>query len=362
MSEEKTKDGGTILRVTIDLALEPPGAFDLLVEELAAALARVGIGFAPGANGRLSQGEFEVGRVVSWEPGRRILLQWRQANWQPEEVTSVELRLEPVGGGTRVVLEHRDWGRLIGDPGELAGWFAGELAAPLLRAMAPAAFGDWLTDRWARRPSGPQSRAVYRDPVYHYPNFRVILAELALTPADYLVEVGCGGGALLKDALRSGCRAAAVDHSPDMVQLAREVNHEAVAEGRLEIRQAKADSLPFPDATFTCAAMTGVLGFLPDPVAALGEIRRVLVAGGRLVVLGSDPEERGTLAAPEPMASRLRFYDDDDLQRLAVEAGLAEVRVVRQDLEPFAREAGVPEEHVPLFAGPGARFLLARKG
>jgi SAM-dependent methyltransferase len=362
VSGEETKDTETTLRVGMDVALEPPAAFDVLVEELAAALARGGIRFDPGENGRVVEGEFEVGRVVSWQPGERVLLQWRQAEWEAEERTDVELRLEPIDGGTRVTLEHRGWGRLIGDAAEIAGWFAGEAVAPLLRATAPTAFGDWLTDRRARRPSGAQARATYRDPLYHYPNFRVILAELALTPDDHLIEVGCGGGALLKEALRSGCRAAAIDHSPDMVGLAQQENRGAVTEGRLEVCQASADHLPFPDATFTCAVMTGILGFLPDPVATLREIRRVLRQGGRLVALGSDPELRGTPAAPEPMASRLRFYDDDKLQRLAREAGFTEARVVRRDLEPFAREAGIPEDHLPLFAGTGARFLLARAG
>lgn len=62
-------------------------------------------------------------------------------------------------------------------------------------------------------------------------------------------------------------------------------------------------------------------GSLPDPVAALRELWRVLGERGRLVVLGSDPSMRGTPAAPEPMASRLRFYEDDELQQLAEEAG-----------------------------------------
>src|SRR5258707_12244067 len=100
-----------------------------------------------------------------------------------------------------------------------------------------------------------------------------------------------------------------------MVRLAWEVNHDAVAAGRVELHRASADHLPFPDDTFSAAAMTGVLGFLPDAVAALREIRRGLVEGGRLVVLGSDPAMRGTLAGPEPMASRLRFYPDDELRR-----------------------------------------------
>lgn len=321
------RDTGTSLRISIDVALEPSLAFDVFVEELAASLDRLGIRFEAGPEGRVSEGAIEVGRVAFWERGDRFLLQWRPASWEPAEVTEVELRLEPVDGGTRVTLEHRGWGRLIGDPGEIAGWYTGEVVGPLLRATAPAAFGDWLTDRLARRPSGARARAVYRDPLYHYPNFRVILAELVLTSDDYLLEVGCGGGAFLKEALRSGCRARAVDHSPEMVRLAREENRDAVSQGRLEVLEVSADRLPFTDAIFTCATMTGVLGFLPNPVAALAEIRRVLRKNGRLVILGSDPENRRTPAAPEPMASRLRFYDQEGLERLARDAGFEEARV-----------------------------------
>jgi SAM-dependent methyltransferase len=353
----------TTFRASIDLALDPAAAFDLLLEELSPALARFGIRFEPGPGGRIVSASFVVGEVVAWEPGARLAFRWRQADWDADDNTEVELRVEPIDDGTRATLEHRGWGRLIGDPGELAGWFAGEVVAPLLRVTMPAAVGEWITDRQARRPSGAQARATYADPLYHYPNFRVILSELALTADDYLLEVGCGGGALMKQALGTGCRAAAIDHSPDMVRLAAQMNRDAVAEGRLDVRQADAASLPFADATFTCVAMTGVLGFLPDAVAAFAEIRRVLKPQGRLVALGSDPELKGTPGAPEPMASRLRFYDSEDLERLARQAGFDDVRVVRHDLERFAREAGVPEEHVPLFAaklGEGARFLVCR--
>ena len=89
-----------------------------------------------------------------------------------------------------------------------------------------------------------------------------------------------------------------------------------------------------------------------------------LRSGGRFVGLGADPELKGTPAAPEPMASRLRFYDSAQLQDIGRRAGFEDVRVVRRDLEAFAREAGVPEAALPLFAAGkegGARFLLARK-
>ena len=351
----------TTVTVSIDLGLPPQDAFDALVEEISLALERSGMALEAGPQGRVSDGGREVGRVIAWEPGKVIRLQWQPANWNARETTEVELRLEPLESGTRVTLAHRGWGALIGNAHEVAGWFAGEVAAPLLRATAPAKLGDWLTDRRARRPSGAGARGVYGDPLYHYPNFKVILAELALSPDDHLIEVGCGGGAMLKEALKSGCPAAAIDHSLDMVRLARQTNAHAIAEGRLIVKQASADCLPFADAIFTCAAMTGVLGFLPDAVAALRELWRVLRPEGRLVVFGSDPALRGTPAAPEPIASRLHFYGDDQLRQLAIDAGFSDARVVRRDLLPYAREAGVPEEHLALFATGGAPFLLARK-
>ena len=149
-----------------------------------------------------------------------------------------------------------------------------------------------------------------------------------------------------------------------MVRLAREVNEEAVAAGRLEVVQASADDLPFEDDRFTAAAMTGVLGFLPDSVAALREIRRTLAPGGRLAVLGSDPELRGTPGAPEPMASRLRFYDTEELRRLGgrTQASTRSASTyVRSGARP-RRQGSRKSTWSCSSSGPGTRFLFARKG
>ena len=351
------------VRTGVDLRLDPSSAFQSLVEELSAALSQLGIQFPPGADGRLLEGAVEVGRVVRWQPPEEIVIEWHAADWQPAEVTSVELRFEPIEDGTRVTLEQAKWGNLMGDPGnELAGWFASQVAAPLLSAMGPTRLGDWITDRRARRPSGPQSRAFYRDPLYHRPNFKAILAVLKLRPDDYLLEVGCGGGAFLQDALSSGCLAAAIDHSSDMVRVAREVNHEALQKNRLEIREGDAGLLPYPDGIFTCAVMTGVFGFISDPVNALSEVHRVLAPGGRFVLFTGSKKLRGTPAAPEPVASRLYFYEEGELPELARQAGFSESHLEWPDFESRAREAGIPEEHLELFKGRGGgHLLIARK-
>jgi hypothetical protein len=58
---------------------------------------------------RDKQGVFEIGRVQVWEPGKRLLLEYRLRNFAPNERTEVEVRFEEQGKGTRVVLEHRGW-------------------------------------------------------------------------------------------------------------------------------------------------------------------------------------------------------------------------------------------------------------
>ncbi|HZC28418.1 MAG TPA: class I SAM-dependent methyltransferase [Gaiellaceae bacterium] len=242
-----------------------------------------------------------------------------------------------------------------------AGWIAHQVLAPLVAALTPERIGDWITDRWARRPSGAAARAGYRDPTHHRPTFGAVLSALQLRPDDVLLEIGCGGGVFLQEALTSGCRAKAIDHSPEMVALAREVNAEAVAVGRVEIVEGEAENLPFADDTFTCAAMMQVFFFLDAP-RVLAECRRVLQPGGRVAVFTVSQEARGTPAAPEPIANRARFYKDAELVQLTREAGFPIASVTHPDLERHARAAGLPDDVVALMKhGTGVgQLLLAR--
>lgn len=242
-----------------------------------------------------------------------------------------------------------------------AGWIARVVLAPLLESLASERVDDWITDRWARRPSGSPAREGYRDPTHHRPSFGAILSALQLRSEDVLLEIGCGGGAFLQEALRTGCRAAAVDHSPEMAALARELNAEAIGEGRLEILEAEAEQLPFADDTFTCGAMMQVFFFLDAP-RVLTECRRVICPGGRIAVFTVSEAARGTPAAPEPMASRGRFYTDEELARLARDAGFGLASVTHPDLARHARAAALPADVVELFSQQNeiGQLLLAR--
>jgi SAM-dependent methyltransferase len=196
-----------------------------------------------------------------------------------------------------------------------------DLAAWERSARPGDEFEDWLTDRVARRPAGARALEVYgADDVHDFAR-NAILEALQLGPADRLLEIGCGGGLLLRDAARTGALATGLDHSEEMVRLARERAPGA------EVRLGNAEALPFPPASFTAVAMSVVFFFLPDPIAVLTECGRVLEPAGRLACYTTGPELRGTPAAPEPLASRCHFHEDERLLALAREVGLEDVVV-----------------------------------
>jgi SAM-dependent methyltransferase len=194
------------------------------------------------------------------------------------------------------------------------------------QAGLPAtAFADWLTDRVARRPAGARARAVYgADDVHDFAR-RSILDALALGLGDRLLEIGCGGGLLLRDASLAGVAATGIDHSREMADLA------ARRAPRARVLLGRAEALPFDEDSFSAVAMSVVFLFLAEPTRGLGECRRVLAPRGRLASYTTAPELRGTPAVPEPLAGRCHFYTDAELAQLAREAGLADVSVTRDD-------------------------------
>jgi uncharacterized protein YndB with AHSA1/START domain len=63
---------------------------------------------------------YEMGLVTAWEPGRRLAFAYRSVHVPADVQTDVEVRFDPVAGGTRVTLEHRGLETLPAD--EYARW------------------------------------------------------------------------------------------------------------------------------------------------------------------------------------------------------------------------------------------------
>ncbi|KTS09483.1 ubiquinone/menaquinone biosynthesis C-methylase UbiE [Methylobacterium sp. PvP062] len=137
----------------------------------------------------------------------------------------------------------------------------------------------------------------------------LIRESLAPLAGKRIVDIGCGPGALARRLVDAGARVTGID--PGAAALARA--RDAVPEARFEA--ATGEALPFPDASFDGAVMLNALHHVPDPAAALAEAARVLVPGGRLVVV--EPLAEGSFF------EALRLIEDETAVRAAAQDAIA---------------------------------------
>lgn len=113
---------------------------------------------------------------------------------------------------------------------------------------------------------------------------RRYLAWLNVPPDARLLEVGCGAGALTLDTglathLERGGHLTAAHASPGMLEQARRKYEAMGRPGHVDLVQAPADDLPFPDGWFDLALGTALIHFA-DPLRVLSEMRRAVRPGG----------------------------------------------------------------------------------
>ena len=97
-----------------------------------------------------------------------------------------------------------------------------------------------------------------------------------IRPEHRVVDVGCGPGALTAELVaRVGpAQVTAIDPSASFVAAVRDRFPE------VDVREGRAERLPFPDASFDLALAQLVVHFMTDPVAGLAEMGRVTRPGG----------------------------------------------------------------------------------
>ena len=220
---------------------------------------------------------------------------------------------------------------------------------------------------------------------------RALVDAIGARPDDLVLDVATGTG-MVAGALRAryGCRVIGLDQSADMLAAARERN--GTFNGLV---RARAEALPFPDASFDHVTFTYLLRYVDDPAATLRELARVLRPGGRLATLEfgvpsgiAFPFWWLYTRAVLPVAGRIvsakwyvvgaflgpsieNFYGrhpQREIERYWREAGLADVRVRRMSLGggtvmSATRSAATPPAvTAPADMGLGAAFYALRPG
>lgn len=106
---------------------------------------------------------------------------------------------------------------------------------------------------------------------------RTRASRVAGQKSGRVLDVGCGDGSFLKELLRMGWDVAGTELSESIAATAREHLGERIREGNIH-------ELEFPNASFDLITFWHVLEHLDDPKLALTEARRLLKAGGNIIV------------------------------------------------------------------------------
>jgi ubiquinone/menaquinone biosynthesis C-methylase UbiE len=185
-------------------------------------------------------------------------------------------------------------------------------------------------------------------PTVTLPWARDLVERVGLRPAQRVLDVACGTGAVARlaaSAVGEGGRVAAVDVNRGMLDAARSLPVPAGA--AIEWHHASADALPFGDGEFDVVLCQLGLQFFPDRPAAVREMRRVLADRGLLGASVFTSIERNPAACAladavdrhvGPEASRAKrsehsLSDPGELRAVFEAAGFDDVRLATATLE-----------------------------
>lgn len=169
-------------------------------------------------------------------------------------------------------------------------------------------------------------------PVYDFifdwifaPGRAAAVRQLDLEPNDSVLEVGVGTGLNLP-LYPPTCRLTGIDLSQEMLDKAIE-RCQQLAMPNVTLKVMDATSLDFGDNEFDKAVATYTISAVPDPVAVLREMRRVVKPDGVLVILNHFRSERRLTGWAEdlvaPVCTRLGWKSNLALTPLLSEVGLS---------------------------------------
>jgi ArsR family transcriptional regulator len=156
-----------------------------------------------------------------------------------------------------------------------------------------------------------------------------------LLPPLEVADLGCGEGYLAIEAARWASRVIAVDRSEVVLKRARGLARRRRVSNVIW-KRGELEKLPIKDAAVHVALLSQALHHAYNPAGAVAEAARITVPGGRVLVLDLRTHAEDWVRAK--LGDRVLGFDDDELRRMLVAAGLCEAKVgvgARRTGDPF---------------------------
>jgi ubiquinone/menaquinone biosynthesis C-methylase UbiE len=178
-----------------------------------------------------------------------------------------------------------------------------------------------------------------------------VLTAARLLPENTVLDVGAGTGFLTEGAARIARKVIALDFSEAMISEARA----KLGRINVEFKIGNAEEIPLPNASVDAVIGNMVLHHCPSPEVAVGEMARVLVPGGRLVL--SDLQEHSYESLRKEHADLWMGFKMDYVRMTLQSAGLKDVSV--EALDSCCSETKENEEiNIPMFLAAGHKIWL----
>ena len=159
------------------------------------------------------------------------------------------------------------------------------------------------------------------------------LSHISIKEQDVILDAGCGGGRTVSKlaAMATQGKVYGVDYSAASVAVARKINPQRIAEGRVEILQGTVLDLPFPENMFDLVSAVETHFWWSDLPAGMVEILRVLRPGGRLVIIaevykGANTRTARLVEKYLPLTG-MKLLSVDEHRELFANAGYSEIQI-----------------------------------
>lgn len=188
-------------------------------------------------------------------------------------------------------------------------------------------------------PRVPENYERFFVPAIGKPLAEDLVHLAALQPGERVLDIACGTGIIARLALEKVGSTGAVtglDVNPGMLGVARSIK---LAGGQIEWLEASAEEIPLPDEMFDVAFCQLGLQFMEGKLAALREVQRVLVPGGRIYLNLPGPAGKvfslfGSAVGSHVNAKAAGFvnqifslHDTNEVRELLTGAGFRDVRI-----------------------------------
>ena len=155
-----------------------------------------------------------------------------------------------------------------------------------------------------------------------------VVSLLDVQPTDRVLEIGFGPGVAIQalSRLATDGLVYGVDHSMVMVRQAARRNAAAIHAGRVDLRCGSAENLPALGAPLDAIMSVNSIGFWPDPLTRLMELRGKLRPGGQIAI-ASQPRCPGATKETSERAAQ-------EIEAMLSNAGFSSCRVETLSLDP----------------------------